>query len=385
LTFNISHVYGDDGNYDAEVCASDDDTTTCETIVLQIDNVSPDVQIDPGQVTEIDEGDLLSVLASFVDPGWLDMYTSLIDWGTGASDPGTLLVTVDGPPADQGQVSGSHRYGDNGVFPVTVTVTDDDGGSGSDGFNLTVNNVDPTAEIDASGTILINGTPTFLAHAGDSLSFSGRSQDPGSDDLFLSWDWDDGPPAPDVTTIYRVNPPNPDPFPSPSVQARDVTDRQDHAFAKACVYEIAFLAEDDDGGQGDDEAHVIIVGNADRTRSAGYWQHQYRGNGSTDLNQETLECYLAIVDYVSTVFNAARDASTIDKAHDVLFLQQNGGSAAEQFDRELLTVWLNFANGALEYNAVAGVVATAEAVRLDSGATAAQIREQKNILHQLNN
>jgi len=31
-------------------------------------------------VTEIDEGDVVDVLATFSDPGWLDTYTSLIDW-----------------------------------------------------------------------------------------------------------------------------------------------------------------------------------------------------------------------------------------------------------------------------------------------------------------
>jgi hypothetical protein len=385
LTFNTSHAYGDNGTYHVEVCAADDDTTTCEIIALQIDNVPPDVQVDPGQVTEIDEGDLADVLATFSDPGWLDTYTSLIDWGTGESEAGTLAVTVDGPPADQGEVSGSHQYGDNGVFPVTVTVTDDDGGVGSDSFNLTVNNIDPTAEIATAGTTLVSGIPTFLAHAGDPLEFRGRSQDPGSDDLFLIWDWDDGSPSPDVTTLYLVNPPSPDPFPSPSVQPRDVTDTKTHAFADACLYEISFLADDDDGGHSQDNANVIITGNVGKTRSEGYWQHQYSGNGNIDFDQATLECYLAITSYMSKVFNEKRDASTIEKAHDVLFLKQNGGSVAEQFDRELLTVWLNFANGAIELTDLRDIVATAERVRLDPKATDKKIREQTKILHQINN
>jgi hypothetical protein len=303
---------------------------------------------------------------------------------------------VEGPPADQGQVTGSHPYGDNGLFTITITVTDDDGGAGADAFDLTVHNIDPTAEIDESETTLVNGLPTFIAHAGDPLDFSGRSQDPGSDDLSLSWDWDDGPPAPDVTTLYRVNPPDPDPFPSPSVQPRDVTDAQTHAFAQACLYEIGFLADDDDSGQGQDAANVIITGNADRARSSGYWQHQYHGVGEIDFDPVTLECYLAIVGYVSQVFDEERDASTIEKAYDVLFLKQNGGTASEQFDRELLTIWLNFANGAIEYlepldmdgdgaaeTTFAAVVAVAEAARLDPNITEKALREQKNILHHL--
>jgi hypothetical protein len=293
-----------------------------------------------------------------------------------------------------GTVSGSHAYGDNGFFPVTVTVTDDDGDSGSDSFDLTANNVDPTAEIDRSDAVLINGVPTFLAHAGESMDFAGRATDPGSDDLFLGWNWGDGSPV--LTIEDLVHPPNPDPFPSPDVAPRDVTDTRTHTFGDACLYEIDFLVDDDDGGHGEDRAMAIISGNADKARSEGYWQHQYSGKGGIDFDQATLECYLSIVSYVSTVFSEDRDASTIEQAHDVLFLKKNHGSEREQFDRELLTVWLNFANGAIEYlelldtdkdgvgdTPLADVVAVAEAVRLDPGATDKEIREQTNILHHI--
>ncbi len=71
--------------------------------------------------------------------------------------------------------------------------------------------------------------------------------------------------------------------------------------------------------------------------------------------------------------------------------------ALEQFDRELLTVWLNFANGAIRYNELfdtngdgiadtpfAAIVAAAEVVRFDPTVIEAEIRVQKNILHQIN-
>jgi M6 family metalloprotease-like protein len=383
LTFEVSHTYGDNGLYDVEVCAFDDDTSTCETLAVEIVNVSPLVSIDPGQVTVIDEGDWVDVLAHFSDPGWLDTYTSWIDWRTGESEPGDLMVTVEGPPADQGQVTGSHQYGDNGPFPVTVTVTDDDGGSGSGSFDLTVNNLDPTAEIDESGAILINGIPTFLAHVGEPLDVRGRATDPGSDDLFLGWDWDDGSPV--VTLEDLVHPPDPDPFPSPDVEPRDVTDARTHTFGSAGLYEIGFLVDDDDGGRGEDHTMVLISGVAEKTRPEGYWQHQYSGKGNLDFDPATLESYLAMVSYESTVFDEVRDASTIEQAYEVLFLKQNQGSEREQLDRELLTVWLNMANGALEFTEYREVVAAAESVRLDPSATDREIREQTRILHQLNN
>lgn len=247
-----------------------------------------------------------------------------------------------------------------------------------------VENVPPTAVIDKSDATLVNGNPTFLAHAGDSLDFSGDATDPGLDPLDLSWDWGDGPP-PDVTTHY------------PLPRDMTVTENQTHAFGDACLYVVSFMAEDDDGGQGEDYVAVIITANADKARLEGYWQHQYSGKGKIDFDQATLEGYLAIIGHMSTVFNEPRDASTIEKAHDVLFLKQNNGSATEQLDRELLVVWLNFANGTIDYMELldtdkdgigdtpfAGVVAAAEVVRLNPDATKSEIKEQTNILHHVN-
>ena len=245
-----------------------------------------------------------------------------------------------------------------------------------------VENVAPTAVIDKSGATDINGNLTFLAHAGDFLDFYGSATDPGCDPLDLSWDWDDGLPSPDVETHY--------PLPHPVT----VTEMQTHAFGDACLYDVSFMADDDDGGHGEDHVAVIITANADKARREGYWQHQYSGKGKIDFDQTTLEGYLAIIGHMSTVFNEARDASTIEKAHDVLFLKQNDGSAIEQLDRELLVAWLNFANGAIEYTELldtdkdgAGdtpfvdVVAAAEAVRLNPDATKSEIKEQTNIVH----
>jgi hypothetical protein len=328
------------------------------------------------------------------DPGWLDPLTATIDWGD-STPIQTLAGTLENNRPDATLTfSTSHVYGDNGTFTAQVCGSDDDTTT-CQTIDLQIDNVEPTAEIDRSATVLINGIPTFLAHAGEPLDFSGRSTDPGSDDLFLSWDWGDGPPSPDLTTTYLVNPPNPDPFPSPSVQPRDITDMQTHAFAEACLYEISFSALDDDGGSASDTATVLIAGNADRALSSGDWQHQLSGRGRTDFDDATLLCYLEIISHVSTVFNESRDASTIPAAHDVLFMQQNAGSEIEHLDRELMTAWLNFANGTFEYdqmfdpdrdgtfNTFAEIMAAAEAVRLSPASTAEELREQRQMLQQL--
>ena len=45
-----------------------------------------------------------------------------------------------------GSFSAAHAYADNGVYTVTATVTDDDGGSDTKTFQVTVNNVAPTLD-----------------------------------------------------------------------------------------------------------------------------------------------------------------------------------------------------------------------------------------------
>jgi subtilisin family serine protease len=361
------------------------------TFDLVVDNVAPDVAIDASQVVAIDEGGTLDVLAHFVDPGWPDTYTATIDWGTPAGDTSaaTVSVTTAGPPDDVGTASGSFTYGDNGQFTVTVTVTDDDGGSGSDSFVVTVGNVDPTAEIDPTGTVLINGVPTFLASAGDPVVFSGTSHDPGSDDLTLTWDWDDG--TTDSTTLLNDPTFDPDPFPSPEVHPRNVTNMQTHTFDDACLYVIEFRSEDDDAGSATDEANVLIVGNADERRSAGYWYQQFRR--LKDFSASELDCYLEMVNFASGVFSEETSLTTFAQAQTVL---KGGGPVMEDiFDRQLLAAWLNFANGAVAWDALidtngdsagdtafSDVISGAEAVRLGPH-TRAELEEQKDLLESI--
>ena len=72
----------------------------------------------------------VDLVVSFTDPDD-DTHTAVIDWGDGsqAIDPALSPLTV------------FHVYQTAGIYPITVTVTDDDGGAGSAAANITV--VDP--------------------------------------------------------------------------------------------------------------------------------------------------------------------------------------------------------------------------------------------------
>lgn len=385
--------------YDQVEALPDSDNTT-----VAVNNVAPTVTIDPEQVTVIDEAGTVTVEAEFTDPGWLDTHTASIDWGVPAGHEGIELVPAaiqilnSGGPDDPlvGRVTGTYQYGDNddgSGFTITVTVTDSDGDADSDSFSLTVNNVNPIASIDVSAAVLLNGVQTFVATIGEDIEFNGHAGDPGSDDLTLTWDWGDG------TTDSRVslvNPPAADPLPSPTVQDRSEPDQVIHAFADACLYEVTFSAEDDDGGNGEASVDVVIAGNNTQIRGAGYWTSEYRMTKNPDFSNATLECYMAIVNQLSIVFSDHRILATIDDAVDILWTKGKS-SADDLFDRHLLTAWLNFANGAVALDEMIDTtgdniadtnyldfMVDAEALRTNPTRTDSEILALKDILELLN-
>jgi M6 family metalloprotease-like protein len=372
----------------------DSDTASA---TVTVDNVKP-------AVTKLDndgpklENSAVSISGVVADAGWLDSLTATVDWGDGAgAQPLTGTVENDRPGGATLTFSKSHTYGDDGSYTVTVCATDDDGAASAPCATalVSITNVNPTATIDESHTVSFNGVPTVIARAGAAQSLTGRSTDPGSDDLSLIWSWADG--SPNTTTGYLVNPPLADPLKSPSIQPRDVTDTHSHAFT-ACVYDVGFKAVDDDGGTSPtDTVKVLVTGSADAGRQSGYWAHQYRQNGSGDFDAKTLTCYLQIASFASKVFYELRDVSTFDKAQKLLFSSGNSVSKRDQLARDLLTAWLNFANGAVGYaelvdtdgngskdSAFHTAVEAAEAVALNASATPAQVDKQRTIISRIN-
>lgn len=195
----------------------------------------------------------------------------------------------------------------------------------------------------------------------------------------------------DTTTTSLVNPPDPDPARSPSVQPRDLTDEQSHTYRKPCLYELSLTARDDDSGTGTDAVPVIVQGNAPLSLLADVWYVKYLSGDLTGLGKDTLDCYLKVVQHASAVFSEARDVSTQEKAANTLFLSLL--DPKRTLDRQLLAAWLNFANGAFEPDELVDTdgdlkpdtpfleaVQKAEQVRLDPNATSKELAEQTAIL-----
>lgn len=112
----------------AEDDADAQDTATFDLTVL---NVAP--VVDAGADATIDEGVFFERYGSFTDPG-ADTCAATVDYGDGTGMQPLSLT--------EKTFSLGHAYADAGVYTVTVTVTDDDFGEGSDTFEMTVNPIE---------------------------------------------------------------------------------------------------------------------------------------------------------------------------------------------------------------------------------------------------
>lgn len=341
---------GNDKQVTVKVCVADPQGMTAEdTAVVTVTNVTPTIEVnDPASVSE---NTATTVAGTIRDPGWEDVLSATIDWADGSPVQDITGTGENVRPDATFSFSTTHTYGDNGSWSVKVCAKDDDTNPCKT-LTATVTNTRPTAVIDTTATVSVNGVPTVIAHAGTNVDFKVHVTDPGSDDETVSWDWGDG--TTPVPTAYLVNPPNADPAKSPSIQPRDVTPGAGHAFTQACTYNSALGITDDDGGTATGSLNVVIVGNNHPNHNAGYWKQQYRyyafaTGPAPDIDATTEACYLKIAAYMSRVFDERTLAGTPAQAYDVL--DTSATSVIEElYDQQLLANWLNFANGAIDWN-----------------------------------
>lgn len=402
----------DNGAYPVTITATGPSgPSAAAAFTVTVTNVAPTLTLDPEQVTTGPELTTIPISATFTDPGVLDFTAPAVGdpalgatitcySGAGTSpQPVTVSTTVEGGILQGTITSPGCPYGDNGTFTASVTVTDKDGASDTKQFTVTITNVAPTVSFLAPATTLINGQAVVLTQAGVPTDFTGRATDPGSDDLTLTWDWQDGTPPRTVTSLSA--PPAADPPVSPSVSPRvgdrAFTDLVAKTFATACLREVTLTAEDDDGGRSTGTLAVIITGTAGRARSSGYWQTQYRNVRSSPVGQDALTCYLAITNALSVVYSEVREANTLAQAGAILQNAGGGGDTRRILDQQLLAVWINFANGAWQWDTLVdadgdgtpettlgAALLAAEAVRANPTATGAQLDAQKAIMERLN-
>ena len=208
---SASHAYADEGQYSLSVTVSDDDGASVSlSRNVEILNVAP--VVTSLTAPRVSEGDVALLEVVAFDPG-ADTLTYVWDFG-------------DGSPTSAG-ASQNHVYEDDGVFTVTVTIEDGDGGSVVEATTSTISNVAP--EITALSM------PTD-GDEGSLLTFTVQASDAGAldvPDLVATWDFGDGTAAETGLSVQ-------------------------HAFPDDGQYTVTVVVDDQDGDSDSESASITI-------------------------------------------------------------------------------------------------------------------------------
>jgi len=175
----VDHSYTDDGTYTVTLTVTDDDgATDSANATKTVLNRSP-VALFTESAETVYTGQTISFNASlsYDQDGSIASY--FWDFGDGTNSTG---------------VTTSHSYSDDGIYTVTLTVTDDDGATNSASATKTVLNRAPVASFTESAETV---------YTGESITFNaGSSYDSDGSILSYLWDFGDGANATGVTTSH---------------------------------------------------------------------------------------------------------------------------------------------------------------------------------------
>ncbi|MAE68140.1 MAG: hypothetical protein CMJ18_28150 [Phycisphaeraceae bacterium] len=255
----LDHVYADDDNgaggnvFTVTVTFSDDDGSEAEvSFPVTVNNVNP--EIDPISPLTVKEGETLSLADLVVsDDGFVNLalstaetFTYSVEWGDGDSDTGDATIITSGSTGTTASIDVTHVYIDDDPtatsqdeYQVDLEVTDDEGGTDSHSFLVTVQNEDPTlSDVLVSDPIDENGTVTL----------SGTITDPGTRDTFtLEVNWGEGAPE---TFSYAAG------TTSFSETHQYVDDNP--TASSSNIYSIGLTLSDDDGGSHTDSVTTTV-------------------------------------------------------------------------------------------------------------------------------
>jgi hypothetical protein len=247
--FSLSHVYEDnpDGvdSLPISVSLSDGDGgTTTASLAVEVHNVAPVLSNLTLSAAQLVEGGTVILSGLFTDPGAAENFTLLITWGDGTTDTLPLPYTE----ARNGRAfSLQHQYlddpaGSDDQYPISVQVTDGDGGTATGKLAVDVSNAAPVltmlrlsaTQINEDGTVTLTGTVT----------------DPGVGELFtLTVTWGDGSSATLILPYSQAR--QGQPFSLQHTYLDDPPGEQEQ-------YGVAVQLTDDDGGSATGHLAVLV-------------------------------------------------------------------------------------------------------------------------------
>lgn len=190
-------------------------------------NVNAPPAANAGADLSANEGDSVTFSGSFEDPN--DSGAHTFEWDFG--DRNTASNTA------SGTLTPSHIYADNGVYTVTLKVTDEHGLIGTDTLTVTVKNVDPVV-----GEI---NTPVNPIKLGTPVTVDSTFTDVGVLDTHTAvCDWEDDT-SPETVSVTENN------------GAGTVTGT--HTYTTPGIYTVRLTVTDKDGGSGSSVSLQYIV------------------------------------------------------------------------------------------------------------------------------
>ena len=212
---NPTHTYTGGGTYPVKLKVTDNHSgigTATTTIV--IDNATPIVEA--GQDVTITAGETANFKGKVTDADANDTHT--FKWDFGDSKTATTQ-------------DAAHTYKTAGTYTATLTVTDSQGGVGTDTLKVTVNGALPIVEVGEDITVNVGQSVTFRGSFTDA--------DDNGDTSFTFWKFGDG-----NTKIGEANSPG----------AVDVP----HTFNEPGAFTATLKVVDSDGNQGTGELAVQV-------------------------------------------------------------------------------------------------------------------------------
>jgi uncharacterized repeat protein (TIGR01451 family) len=234
-----------------KLVATDDDglSSPISETTLTVENSNPVAEAGgtgPGPIGTYsgDEGSAIQLYGSATDAGSNDTFTWSWEYTAGEGFINHATCSFDDATAKQPKIT----CNDNGTVKLTLTVKDDNGGTGTDDATLNVANVDPVAN--AGG----GASKTYTGDEGSAIQLYGSATDAGSNDTFIwAWEYTAGDGFINGATCK---------FDNATAQQPKITCNDNGTVS------LKLTVADDDGGK-DDDAATLTVKNVNPVAKAG--------------------------------------------------------------------------------------------------------------------